>query len=222
MPYLTNVRKVFQEMRPYLRDASFALRSYSLPAMVALVGVLVLCSASALSPAAAVAADACSDVPRPFVASIPIIHETAADSLLGSRSVLELTDAQASTLLDVASGPWSLADTMLSHAITKLEQQREAEMDRQQGSWSVRDAEELASLVRLEQQLTRRAPRPFLVRAVRGFEGTGGYRARECGDTLSVFHGSLGRDVPPPTPSTVVVFLAQMPIRVQATYSVIE
>jgi hypothetical protein len=74
----------------------------------------------------------------------------------------------------------------------------------------------------LEPQLMRRAPRPYLVRAVRGFEGTGTYIARDCGDTLSVFHGSLGSERPPRRPTTLIVFLTHMPIRVNATYSVAE
>lgn len=205
---------------PFRTAGDLSLTARAFVSLRAAFGALWCVAALAASPASA--ADACKDVPRPFVAPIPAAHAAAAAALLGSQSVADLTDAQASMLLDVALGPLSLADTMLSRAIAELEQKREAEMDRQQGSWSLRDADELASLVRLEAQLMQSAPRPFLVRAVRGFEGTGSYGARDCGDTLSVFHGSLGHQTPPPTPSAVVVFLMRKPTRIDASYSVIE
>ena len=181
-----------------------------------------LCCIPTLASTPAAAADACSEVPQPFVAPVGAPHAAAADALLASESVVELSDDQASALLDVARGPSSLAETMLSRAIARLEQVREAAMDRRRGSWSLADVDELATLDRLEPQLWSSAPRPFLVRAVRGSPETGSFYTRVCGDTLTVDHLSLGTKVPPSTPATIIVFLTRKPSRINARFTIVR
>lgn len=163
----------------------------------------------------------CRDVARPLVAAVPQDGRNDAERLLGSSDLVPLTEDQAGKLLGVPVGRHALAGAVLGRAISRLQRERDAALEHGAGSWGPTDADELADLVRLEIRDILSPPTPFLFRAVRGFEGTG-FSATECGDTLEIHHSSLGHSTPPPTKTTVIVFLHQKPAQVRSSYSVIE
>lgn len=61
---------------------------------------------------------------------------------------------------------------------------------------------------------------PYLVRAIYGFGGTGGYSVRRMGSALLVSHISLGHRKPAPTKSALVVCLRFQPTMVYVSYGV--
>ncbi len=165
---------------------------------------------------------ACAAIARPLVAPVTHPRLAAAERLLGGKTVVQLTDDQAATLIGEPLGRDSLARTLVGRAISRLEQQRADELDHQIGSWGGTEVDELTNLLKEEVPMMFAPPRPFLFRAVRGFEGTGSFSAEECGDRLEIHHGSLGTNRPPPTSVPVVIFLKQRPAQVHSDYSVIE
>lgn len=66
------------------------------------------------------------------------------------------------------------------------------------------------------------ATRPYLVRAIYGFRGTGSYRISQNKTALIVFHGSLGHTTPEPKKSALVVCLSSQPLEVYGSISVAE
>ncbi|HEV2641914.1 MAG TPA: hypothetical protein VGT98_04380 [Candidatus Elarobacter sp.] len=182
--------------------------------------VAVFVHAGVAAPASA--RPLCAAIARPLIAPVTHSRRDDAERLLGSESAVQLTDGQAAMLIGKPRGRDSLARTLIGRAISRLEKQRADELDHQIGSWGARDADELAGLLKAEVPMIFSPPRPFLFRAVRGFEGTGNFSAEECGDRLDIHHGSLGRNRPPPTSALIVIFLKRQPANVHTDYTVIE
>jgi len=165
----------------------------------------------------------CQDVPRPLVLSLSKQERPNALALLGGRDAIALSDAQAASLLGLPSpSNTSLAESLLSESISDMQQRRKNELEHQVGSWSVADAEELSALIRYQESSRSSPPRAFLVHAVEGFEATGAFSASQCGETLKIYHGSLGHSTPQPTTVPVIVFLNREPKYVSSTFSVAE
>jgi len=164
----------------------------------------------------------CVAIARPLVAPVTYSRRDDAERLLGGKTALQLTDGQAAALLEERLSRDSLARTLVGGEISRRRKQRADALDHQIGSWGGTDADELADLIAAERSLISSPARPFLFRAVRGFEGTGSFRAEACGDRLEIHHGSLGTNRPPPASVPVVIFLKQQPAHVHSDYSVIE
>jgi len=62
----------------------------------------------------------------------------------------------------------------------------------------------------------------YLVRAVRGFRGTGSFSVQQSEDALFIHHGSLGRSSPTPEKTALVVCLKSVPHTVYGEMSVAE
>lgn len=192
-----------------------------------LLSVLALVSATAGivradPPAPSLGSSSCRDVPEAFVAPVPKPHRADALRLLGSKEVLSLTDQQAATLLNEPIGPHSFALERLDAAVSQLQARRQAELQHQEGSWTGVDNDKLAELVRLRSRVSEAPPRPFLLRAMMGFEGTGAFFASQCGSSLQVLHGSLGRSSPQSQWVPIVVLLSQTPVHIHSEISVAE
>jgi hypothetical protein len=67
-----------------------------------------------------------------------------------------------------------------------------------------------------------RGLRPFLVRAVAKYEGTGAFEADMCGTSLPIVHGSLGHSTPPSIRAPIVVFLPNLPAKVYVSWQMAE
>ena len=169
----------------------------------------------------AAAAPACQDIPDPFVSAVPPPTRPQAFRQLHTVDIVALTDAQAAALLNEPTGPLPLARRHLNRAIADLKHQRREEMVFQRGGWSQEDEADLTALTHLPAASVARL-RPFLVRAVIGFEGTGHFGAQLCGDELDITHDSLGHSTPKPTPGAVIVFLPTPPRLIKADISVAE
>ena len=64
--------------------------------------------------------------------------------------------------------------------------------------------------------------RPFLVRGLVGFEGTGRFSVYRLGDDLVVLHGSLGSSMPRPKRRPLVVWLPKEPTHVYVDINVAQ
>ncbi len=167
-----------------------------------------------------VADTSCKDVPDPFVASVGRPNRPEALQRLKDAQIVELTESQAETLLSEASTGKPLAVVHLDRAIADLKSQRRDELQFQKGSWGDDLEAELTGLSRMQSAGAAWHLKPFLVRAVMGFEGTGHFAARLCGDRLYVDHSSLGHWTPKPAPAAVIVFLPRKPSGVTADFEV--
>jgi hypothetical protein len=163
----------------------------------------------------------CKPVPMPLVLSVAPAYRGAAMKKLEAAQVAALSDDEARALLGrPASESRSLANELLDDAIGRLKEQRTDELDHQQGSWSATDEQTLRQL-----SAARNAPesaelRPYLARALVGFEGTGRFQASDCGDVVDILHGSLGWSPPHPSRRPVIVFLSHRPISTHAVIAV--
>lgn len=63
---------------------------------------------------------------------------------------------------------------------------------------------------------------PFLVRAISKNELSSVFLVRQCGSTLRIVNGSLGRSTPPSVRAPLVVFLEDAPARVEVSWSIAE
>ncbi len=169
----------------------------------------------------AAAAPACQDISEAFVSAVPPAARPQAFRQLHSADVVALTDAQAAALLNEPASPAPLARRHLNRLVADLKHQRREEMVFQRGSWGDDGEAELTALTHLPAASVARL-RPFLVRAVIGFEGTGHFGAQLCGDELDITHDSLGHSTPKPTPGAVIVFLPHPPRLIKADISVAE
>ena len=166
--------------------------------------------------------DGCKDIPSPFVSSVVKPSRPEALQNLKGTDVVELSDTQAAHYLGETLTGQSLAVLHIDRAIADLKSQRRDALVFQKGAWSVDDERRLARLMKIKASGDARRLKPFLVRALMGFETTGGFVARLCNNDLYVKHGSLGHSTPPPTPAAVIVMLRQRPVHVTADFTIAE
>lgn len=159
----------------------------------------------------------CHSIASPLVMAIPAPSRGLAMDRLQHSEVLALSDAQAEKWIGTSVPPKAaLASSLLDKAIASLESQRKSENVPQTEA----DDDALASLLSARRQSEQL--KPFLVRAVMGFEGNGAFEAQDCGAVLDIQHESLGHSTPTPTRAPVIVFLSHAPKRVHADISVAE
>jgi hypothetical protein len=164
----------------------------------------------------------CNVVDPALVAPVPVAHRQEAIAKLENIAITELDQRQASALLDLPSDASSSGAGRIKAAIAMLEELRRSVLEHRIGSWSRADEKRLDGLHRRDVDPATAALRPFLVRAVAKYEGTGGFFAYACEDGLVIEHGSLGGSVPPSRRSPIVVFLDRAPARVFVVWMVVR
>lgn len=156
----------------------------------------------------------CKVIERALIAPVPVGHRPEAIAKLENVAITELDQGQTSALLDLPSDANISGAGRIKAAIAMLEERRRSVLEHRIGSWTRADQKRLDGLYRIDADPATAALRPFLVRAVAKYEGTGGFFANACENDLVIGHLSLGPSVPPSRRLPVVVFLDRAPARV--------
>ena len=161
----------------------------------------------------------CHSIDRSLLVPVPTTHRSEAIARLNNTSFVELTRPQMVALVgrEVGSG-----EGLLKNEIQRLREQRREALQNHRGSWSLYDQQRLDSVSKTMSHSAGPRLRPFLVRAVAKYEGTGGFGADMCGTSLSIVHGSLGHSTPPSIRAPIVVFLPNLPAKVYVSWQMAE
>jgi len=162
----------------------------------------------------------CNVIDPALIAPVPLAHRQEAIAKLEDIAITALDQRQASALLDLPSDASSSGAGRIKTAIAMLEELQRSVLEHRIGSWSRADQKRLDGLHRRDIDPATAALRPFLVRAIAKYEGTGGFFAYDCEDGLVIDHGSLGGSVPPSRRLPVVVFLDRAPARVFVVWTI--
>jgi hypothetical protein len=164
----------------------------------------------------------CISTDSALIVPVAVRHRGEAIARLDNTSFIGLNHREVSELLDLpADAPDSGAERIRA-AIGGLEKRRRSELEDHVGSWSLADQDRLERLQHLAVDPGSAALRPFLVRGVAKYEGTGAFMATVCRDSLIISHGSLGHREPRSTRLPVIVFLMRAPDHVYVEWGMAE
>jgi hypothetical protein len=164
----------------------------------------------------------CSSINGSLVVPVPMAHRSDAISRLKNVALVELTPPGVQALLDLPAGiPWSGVDQLKKES-ERLKKQRREALENHQGSWNGVAQQQLDSVTKTLSDPTTSSLRPFLVRAVVKNEGTDGFFASVCDESLVVVHGSLGHSTPPSIRAPVIVILQKKPSVVYVDWQMAE
>jgi hypothetical protein len=158
----------------------------------------------------------CISIDRSLIFAVPIAGRPEAIARLESGAIVELMAPELHALLDLPAGTTGFGVDQIKNEIGRLKEQRRVALESHQGSWSTADQQRLDRLTTTMSDPTTSNLRPFLVRAVAKFEGTGAFFGSICGENLIILHGSLGYTSPPSIHMPVIVFLQKKPMTVYA------
>jgi hypothetical protein len=158
----------------------------------------------------------CNSLERAQIVAVPIAHRSEALAKLQDVAIVELATSELQTIVDLPAGTTASIVNQIKNEIARLSEQRRAALESHQGSWSAADQQQLDRLTTTIADPTMSYLRPFLVRAVAKYEGTGQFSGSICGENLVVVHGSLGDSIPPSIHVPVVVFLKKKAMKVYA------
>jgi hypothetical protein len=164
----------------------------------------------------------CTSIDRSLIFAVPIAGRPEAIARLENVAIVEITAPQLHALLDLPAGTNGFGADQIKNEIGRLREQRRVALENHQGSWSTADRQRLDRLTTTMSDPTTSNLRPFLVRAVAKFEGTGAFFGSICGENLVILHGSLGYSIPPSIHVPVIVFLQKKPMTVYAGWRMVR
>lgn len=167
------------------------------------------------------ASGACQEIDSVFVIPVQAAERAAAVAHLERVSAIPVDLAQVARLgFDVPPPAETLRyQKRLRREIDDLQAERRRAVEDQARSWTLSDEQRLRGLVDLYHDDSAPPLFPYLVRAVALKERTGEFSVRLCAGDLWIDHASRGRANPQTIRLPVIVYLAQRPRAVFATWS---
>ena len=168
------------------------------------------------------ATDACREIDRVFVIPVQAAERSAAVARLERVSAIPVDLAQVARLGFAVPPPAEALryQKRLRREIDDLQAERRRAVEEQAGSWTLSDEQRLRSLVDLYHDDSAPPLFPYLVRAVALKQRTGAFSARLCAGDLWINHGARGGPDPLAIRLPVIVYLAQRPQAVFATWTI--
>ena len=164
----------------------------------------------------------CTSIDSALIAPVAVGNRTKVIARLDKTSAIDLNQREMLELLGLPQNTPASATERIRAAIGTLEQERRSAIEHHVGSWSLATQDRLNRLQHLAVEPGTMTLRPFLVRAVAKYEGTGAFTATVCRDSLIITHESLGHQEPASTRLPVIVFLTHAPEHVCVQWSMAE
>jgi hypothetical protein len=166
----------------------------------------------------------CNSLDPSLIAPVPADRRHSGIASLEGEPIIALDKNQAARFLGLHNGDKNISALgRIKSAIQKLREQKRLEIEERIGSWAMSDQERLDRLETLSASSSINGLKPYLVRAIAKNDFGTGFFVAQCGDSLDISHGSLGRGPAPPTIRfPLIIFLDRQPKSVRATWAIAE